>query len=418
MNLVSDTVLGLLNTAEAQTSAPRPRAVPVATTRPADVDANVLHLAKVSPESALPRIVDDVNRRPATPYALLIVQPDGTNTFEVRGMQSVEGDSAPVDKGIGKPSIALGDLASPDSGGEQAEDIRYYLQQWSRNNVSVTVWLEGLRAVVGDNLPLVVWDSTGYDIPWELFYLPGDPATGRPEGWLGALMPVARKVTIRAYQQDWDPWEVTSHSAAGKVVATIDAAMVRDRDFLAQLNPLHISEDQLLPYLAEGRDDIGLLYIACHGVYDKEQLLRLRLGTLTLRDIDGNELPGLGRRHGAVFLNSCHSGRMTWDSGQNLALFGFAEVFLRKGAVAVVGVLGKVETNLASRVASSIIGRALEHPGMPLAVIIRDVRSAIASEVSATGASDKETLKRFLYTFMYVLWGNPDAGLSLDVGDG
>lgn len=410
-------LLALLDAAEARISAPSRHAEPVGAVRRVDAEAAIPD-AEVSPEAVLPRIVENVNRRPPTSYALLIAQPDGTDTFEVRGMHSGKGDSRSVDRNIGKPSIALGDLASAGPGGEQAADIKYYLREWSRNNLSITAWLESLRNAAAEDLPLVIWDSTGYDIPWELFYLPGDPAAGRPAGWLGAVIPVARKVTIRAYGQAWDPWEATDHSAAGQVVVTIHPAMAADREFLAALNPLDVSQEDVVRHLAEGRDDVGLLYIACHGKYDKKQMLRLRLGKLSLREFDENELPGVGRRHGVVFLNACHSGRMTWDSGQNIALFGFAEVFLRKGAIAVLGVLGKIETNLASRVAADIISRVLHYPGTPLAVILRDVRAAIASEVDAAGPRSKEALKRFLYTFMYVLWGSPHAYLSLDVGHG
>ena len=41
---------------------------------------------------------------------------------------------------------------------------------WSQDEPELIDWLQRLRAAVGDDeLRLVIWDTTGFDIPWELF---------------------------------------------------------------------------------------------------------------------------------------------------------------------------------------------------------------------------------------------------------
>jgi len=141
-------------------------------------------------------------------------------------------------------------------------------------------------------------------------------------------------------------------------------------------------------------------------------MLRLRLGRLRLRDFNGIEFPGVRRSHSLIFLNACHSGRMVYDTALNVALFGFAEVFLRKGAAAVIGTLGEVETQLASQVAADIIDHIAHSSETSVAAAIRDVRAAAAAHVEAKNPS-VEALKRFLYTFMYLLWGSPYATAQL-----
>lgn len=414
--------LGRLKAAEAVGSARTP---PTAATgrrlvdaRPPDT-AGLAAVVEVSPEVVLPAAAGQVKGRPTTPSALLLVQPAGDDECRVVGYTGgEEGQEPDLDNVIYRPDIALGDLATSEPGGEQAADVRYVFRNWSRDNATITAWFEQLRETTGDDLHLVVWDCTGHDIPWELFHLPGDRAIGRPPGWLGALVPVARRLSIREYGLTWDPWSFSVHASAGRVVATIAESMAADREFLARFDPLHVVENDLVEHLADSRDDVGLLYIACHGAFEKERLLRLRLGSLSVRDIDERgDLPGLHRAHAVVFLNACHSGRVTRDLRQRV-LSGFAEVFLRKGAVAVVGVLGSVETDLANRVAASIVAEVADRPDRSLAVVLRDVRAVAARDADEAGPDSTDALKRFLYTFMYILWGSPYARVAMPSAGG
>ena len=81
----------------------------------------------------------------------------------------------------GRPRLSLGDLAT--GSGLSPEDLYDMMLEWSGGEDRFIEWLQRLRAAVGDDeLRLVIWDTTGFDIPWELFYMPGSEVPARQEG--------------------------------------------------------------------------------------------------------------------------------------------------------------------------------------------------------------------------------------------
>jgi hypothetical protein len=360
----------------------------------------------------LPGIATDVEKRAAPTYALLIAQRVDDDTFDLRGAQSVGTPELAIGQQVSRPRLALGELAA--AGGLEASEIHEQMFDWSRTNPAVREWVDALRAQVSDDdLRLVVWDSTGFEIPWELLHLRGDPQAGRAEGWLGALVPVARKVTLYAETaaEEWEPLDLGEHTCSGTVLASIATQMTDDERVLARYNADLTPGAALLDRLETDCLDLALVYVAAHGSFGVSRR-DLRLGDLRLRDFRGATFPGLVRSHGLVFLNACHSGRLSYDLDLRTALFGFAEVFLRKGASAVIGAVGEVSTSVAHEIASELLEALADQPDLPVAVALRNARRTASAPIVARQPRT-EDLKRFFYTFMFVLYGNPYTRIQL-----
>ncbi|SDJ28384.1 CHAT domain-containing protein [Lentzea albidocapillata subsp. violacea] len=371
-------------------------------------------VAELPDAQPMGEFVADISTRLDQSYAMLVVNRAGPDAFTITGKHRdnrlhLRASTMP------RPELALGDMADNESAArERARNIRYLMQSWSRQAESLREWVERLRATVGDgNLRLVVWDDTGYEIPWELLYLPGDEQEGRADGWLGQLLAVTRMVTIHSFdpRRRPNPLELGDHVCTGDAVAWAIDDMRADLASINRFNPLRCrSNDELLDRLYDTAP-LGLVYIAAHGKFS-DRMTELTLDDLGLEAFDYGDLPGLHASHGLVFMNACHSGRLLNDVRVNLSLFGFAELFLRQGAATVIGAAGKVDTDIARTVADQIFQEIVRDPAIPVAEAVRLVRARAATRVDGRRPA-MEALKEFLYTFMYVCYGNPFTRLAV-----
>ncbi|ONI88018.1 hypothetical protein ALI22I_19935 [Saccharothrix sp. ALI-22-I] len=355
----------------------------------------------------------DVSARMKPTYALMQINRAGEDYFAVTGSHH-DNQLQLRTRTMSKPKLALGDLADRDSEErQQARNIRLLMREWSRHAESIRDWIEGLRAAVGDqDLHIVVWDDTGYEIPWELLYLWGDERAGRTRGWLGELLAMTRMVTIHAGDptEQWDPIALGDHVSSGDTIAHLGEGMENDLASLTGFSPSVMTEAGLLTRL-EDEAPVALVYVAAHGEFSAS-MTELTLGGLGLAEFDYGSLPALLGSHGVVFMNACHSARLIneerliKDERRNHVLFGFAEMFLRKGAATVVGTVGKVETDRAHHVAHEVLSEIVDDPQVSVAEAVRRVRARAAAKVQ-TRRPHQEELKEFFYTFMYVCYGNP-----------
>jgi len=255
-------------------------AVPVS-----EVDARtVLHPAPeliiTEPESAASEVLEpfgaDVTVRAAPSYALLTVQRIDDGHFRLVGQHREDENAMPIGEPRGRPYLSLGELATGP--GLSPEDLYDMMLEWSAGEERFIEWLQRLRAAVGDDeLRLIIWDTTGFDIPWELFYVPASEIPQRREGPLGGLFAVSRRVTAYRTADDGSPY--TEHVCRGRLLAFVDDQMAEDRQFLNRYAAGAIDRpDKLLDQLNEAPDPLGLVYVACHGLY-ADGLPGLRLGT-------------------------------------------------------------------------------------------------------------------------------------------
>jgi CHAT domain-containing protein len=380
-------------------------------------------------EAGDPQVFDaftaDLGEELPTGMALLVVIPvelAGAPGFRLRAVCCC-GPLVEFGDVHGRPDLALGSLASVD--GLLPADVLSTMQTWSRTKGTLIRWLDSRRAAHGDDLRLVIWDQTGYGIPWELFWLERAPCSGRSEGWLGGLVTVTRWLSIATAWGEVVRDYRSVHLCAGPVAAYVAEEMAHD---LTPFHPYHVERSDSMPALAktlqaEG-DALAMVYVACHGTYGT-RLSECTLGGVPLDRFDPKRFDRLGSAATFVFLNACHSGSLVDDAGRfnDRTLRGFAEVFLRSGAAAVLATSGRVGDRQAYEMAGQLIRHLHDHPGRSVAEALRELRGEVAcltpdDLLEMEGTEANKSLLPLLYRFMYVLYGSPRTTVSPATGEG
>lgn len=334
----------------------------------------------------------------------------------------------------GQPDLDIGKLVSPH--GELPVDVVRIMHTWSRTKAALTLWLDDRRAV-HDGCQLVVWDDTGFRIPWELFWLGAAPESGRPAGWLGGLVTITRWLTIQT------PWRgivrgfrnEDPYMCAGTVAAYVAPPMWRDKSLLPALSTSPVehssSMEELASALRRHTTALAMVYVACHGEFG-DQPAKCKLGEFSLERAYevGDDFYRLRDRAAVVFLNACHSGSIGVDKGRynDGALRGFAEVFLRAGAAGVLATNGEVGEDLAHEMARDLFEHLRQNPGKSMADAVRELREKAAhlvpSDLGKTDPTDtgynqaNKQLLQMLYRFMYVYYGSPRTVITVPGSSG
>ncbi len=130
----------------------------------------------------------------------------------------------------------------------------------------------------------------------------------------------------------------------------------------------------------------------------------------------------LAKGSSIVFMNTCHSGRLQQDdtlkiidpnpqTGQYYPA-GFSTFFLEKGAKGVIGTLCKVADKYAAKVSHNFFEEHQKYPHLSVATILKNIRQKAANEYQCQKGND-ENRYLFLFTFMYIYYGNPMTKLEL-----
>lgn len=346
-----------------------------------------------------------------------VQQEDGAPGFRLRGVCCCD-EVRELGEIYGRPQLELGSLVSAE--GELPADVLSIMQTWSRPKTQLTRWLDHRRATHGNQLQLVIWDDTGYRIPWELFWLESGPASDRDEGWLGGLLTVTRWLTIQAAWQEIVRDYRSAHTCTGPVAAYVDAQMTHDQSLLAsyQVEPSG-SMYELTKALKAGTGALALVYVACHATFG-DQVSECMLGELPLLNADPMRFDRLVPSATLVFLNACHSGSVGYDTKRfnDKVLRGFAEVFLRSGAAGVLATNGSVGDKLAFEMARDLLQQLSAKPGQSVAEAVRELRAEVArlspADLAAiAGIEANKELLSLLYRFMYVFYGSPRTLVTL-----
>jgi hypothetical protein len=309
--------------------------------------------------------------------------------------------------------------------GEYPTEVLRGIRHWSSNQPELVHWLGEIRARHGDELRLVVWDDTGFDLPWELFWLPEDPARALPGGPLGALTVVSRWTTVRALGHGLPR---DTGGCRGRVLGYLHQDMADDGQvFTPYAHRLHGRMTPFLHDLDTLPDATGLVYLGCHGDYG-DTVTRLTLGNRTWAELNEEAMTVLLRDRSLVCLNACHTGQFVANRAQGEeALRGFAELFLRKGAGGCIVTAGKVGDQEARKLVRQLVREVADHPHRPVPQTLRAFRARALAEFGpavrlpslrddATGAIDEAGQKRvlrLLYAFMFHYYGHPGTTLRL-----
>ncbi|WP_416531090.1 CHAT domain-containing protein [Streptomyces coelicoflavus] len=326
------------------------------------------------------------------------------------------------------PAVSLARLRQDGEGHYPSEVLRG-IHLWSENQYELAHWINRIRARHGDDLHLVVWDDTGYDLPWELLLVPGDAALDLVGGPLGALVAVARWTTVRDPGQDGLPAD--SGDCHGRVLGYLHQDMADDgRLFTSYAHRLHRLMTPFLSDLDTQDDRTGLVYLGCHGTYG-DTVPGLTLGDRTWAELNGEPMSGLRRDRSLVCLNACDSGRFVDNRAQGEeALRGFAELFLRKGAGGCIVSSGKVGDLEARAMARRLVREVAEHPRRPVARTLRGFRVRALEEFGSLAEMPRvrnddgrvdvvgqKRVLRLLYAFMFHYYGHPRTALRLTAVD-
>lgn len=298
------------------------------------------------------------------------------------------------------------------------------LRTYSQTALSlVGDWLKRLldgRAEEPGDLCLVVDDQTDQEIPWEL-------VETRENRFLGTQAVMVRWLKIRSWEDQWLSLAQGETLVEGDSVHFLGigtTASSAERDAFCGCCGKHVdSLTALLRMLKEGVSGIALVYLSSHGIFHDARQPRDRRVRLwsesrgdAVYDID------LVRMHIAegedrlklplVFVNACHSGRMTWHEDQ-VAGHGMPELFLSRVARAYVGTLGDVSVEDAERIGARIIAAARNEPeGLAVAALLTSIRRDAAAGFDDRTA-DNAAWQRLLSSFMYVYYGDPRIRLRL-----
>lgn len=324
------------------------------------------------------------------------------------------------------PAVSLANLRH--EGGAYPSEVLRAIRLWSGNQSELVQWINLIRARHGEALRLIVCDDTGYELPWELLWLPPDTESGLTAGLLGALVVMVRWTTVRDIGLGL-PLRVGDFH--GRVLGYLHKDMADDGTvFAPYAHQLHLEMTPFLQALDTQVDRTGLVYLGCHGGYG-ESVTHLTLGDRTWAEFDGETMRVLRRDRSLVCLNACHSGRFVDNSAQGEeALRGFAELFLRKGAGGCIVTAGKVGDLEARTLVRQLMHEVAARPQSPVTRTLRDFRAhavedfgsladipSVRNDGGRIDRTGQKRVLRLLYTFMFHFYGHPDTTLRLSAGD-
>ena len=277
---------------------------------------------------------------------------------------------------------------------------------------------------------VIINDRTDFEIPWEMVEL-------RKNDYLGASVTTVRWQDITDPDNFDEPsglltLEVEPSDCCGDVVAYVNTkdlpSAQEEKEILQQFDHKCFENFyKFLNHLEVVNSEVSLMFIASHGFLG-DDFSQITLGEkdeptqqISLTELYGYDLDFLAKSHSLVFMNACHSGRLQKDCKLNIIdpdprtgryyRTGFATFFLERGARGVIGTLSKVDDRYAAKVTQNFFAEYQQNPQLSIATILRNLRAQAAQQLQAEKNDENRYL--FLFTFMYVYYGNPMTKIQL-----
>ncbi len=344
--------------------------------------------------------------------AILYVQADGKDRYRLLGGNKEI--TLSLTDSYEKPDISLDTLVQKR---QEPQKIRHTIKCFSLHNLNLRNWLKKILQNTDPEKYLVIADHTNFEIPWELLQPSPESA---PYEYLGALVTTVRWQKVNS--DDEITLQFSRDEYCGNAIAYANQKELNVREELMLLKQIKakIFGDiaKFHGHLQCETSDLNFIYIAAHGIFSKNHddiaigVLNDKTQQLTLIDLDMNPL----KTGGIVFLNTCHSGQFQMHTDIPNCRIGFVELFFRKGAKGVIGTLGGVGNDYAARVAKDLMQACLDVSCLSVATLLRDIRAKVAADLAKDPSQDN--LLAFIYTFMYVYYGNPMTVLRLTPSGG
>jgi len=290
-------------------------------------------------------------------------------------------------------------------------------------------WIKANLKQHDGKLCLIIHDDADSDIAWELmpvrFGLHEDtprPADLGDEIPLGALATVSRWIPGLRWGDVFQKLRVEPEQLKGRVVACLDEyglnAAAVEGEALSSFKTERCDALRLLASrLSLSLDGVALVYLATHGtiVQDAREVTFV-LGSLNphqqIKVHSFEYLPFISDpdRRPVLMVNACHS---AWLFSCGDARRGLPMVFLKRLARGFIGTIGPVGSQYAAEIARHILAtiHASEN-GIYIAEALRALRVDAVRRLREN-PTDSGSWFNYLYTFMYVYYGNPYARLQL-----
>ena len=312
---------------------------------------------------------------------------------------------------------------------EETPGIMRMFSQKNSQAKKIRGWLLKLQERQHNFSYLIINDRTTFEIPWEMLEL-------KNNDYLGASLVTVRWQDI-TNPKDLDDvnglinLEVVEKKCCGKIVAYLNTqdlpSVEQEKEILEVFNPtIYDNVRNFFDDLDQVNSEVSLVFIASHGFFDKdlsqsklgEEDERQRISVYDLYKYDFNFF----KKGSIVFMNACNSGRLQQNdtlkindtnptTGREYPI-GFSTFFLEKGAEGVIGTLCEVHDEYAAKISRNFFQEYQKYPHLSVATILKNLRQKAANEYQGQ-KSNYENTYLFIFTFMYIYYGNPMAKLEL-----
>lgn len=309
---------------------------------------------------------------------------------------------------------------NPLIGGPWQQAYKELVYHWNELH-ELGGWVRDYRASAASAPHLVIWDVTGYDTPWELYYgAVGKGTDGVFErGWLGVTLPVSRWI---GDTPSLDEIRSGGRDAVGGLLLFDDGKAHEEQERprykdvykkfeSVRVGELEVSMQELLVRLEV--EDFGLLLIRGHGVF-AEDLRSFALAGLPLLALADRDLAALGRNRPAVLLSLCSSGRTYVDgTAPSRPVRSFVEPFIERGASTVIAILADIDVTHLHEVALDLVEAAIAD-AVTVPEWLRGHRADYFAQLKHAIDIGKEDLYRmFLTSCLYVCYCHPATTLRI-----
>ena len=316
---------------------------------------------------------------------------------------------------VPQPTMSLADVA----GEEPSIKVNEAVLEYSRKSVpKLLTWLDDVLKKSKDDVTIVIVEHADTRVPWEMLVLEAGDVP------LGARAMVTRWTSVQRYKDHvWLALQ-GGKSHAGQVLNFVDTAGLDytdpERDeLLACAGVESESVTGLLKSLQKLPPDVSLVFLACHGVFAKDEQHRTTLkdlanptGYISTLKLEGLTLP---EAPPTLIINACHSARLTRTHD---GISGLPEFFLSSFARSFLGTIGAVDDAVAAAVGAGLLKAARGPDGVCIPEFLMQLRKTAAADFK------KEAIKAraFVSHFMYVFYGSPRERMHLKskakAGDG
>ena len=269
-----------------------------------------------------------------------------------------------------------------------------------------------------DDVAIVIVEHADTRVPWEMLVLEAGDVP------LGARAMVTRWTSVQRYKDNVWLLLQSDEPHVGQVLNFVDTAGLAytgpERDELLECAGVESeSVTALLKSLRQLPPDVSLVFLACHGVFAKDEQHRTMLkdlanptGYISTLKLEGLTLP---EAPPALIINACHSARLTRTDD---LISGLPEFFLSSFARSFLGTIGAVDDAVAAAVGAGLLKAARGPNGVRIPEFLMQLRKNAAADFKKGGMK----ARAFVSHFMYVFYGSPRERIRLKskakAGDG